>query len=420
MNNAKMKANMVMDGLKSKPVLIRSLMWFGMIGLCTALMMGALAQNSSIGLLWFLIAVGSYLGLVVRAYIKDLKDEVRTKFEAATAAEEAAMRKEQEEQKRRADAQSAEVAQIRAALTPDIRACMADTQYSGWFWANRSTTERLYLQDDNRKVEARICLTTDMRVLCLDVQDGPDTVRLENKPYLLMKQAERAETSIPVDQFLDNALPGTTWTWGSVAELTIWVTSQKFGTSPCKAQLHPNKMGGYSSMRVTLPDGTVKQVNRRGGKSTTSPAAKTVAVSPLQTEKPTRLSPPAGASRLDLGTTVLVSEQPEPAAQAPDTSHSVEVPKATLLQPTDEPELTKEQIQQSVEQIRRALSDEYADRAEAAAAEGRNSFVASWPEGVQTQIEAEYLVQAFIDSKVYCQGTVNAQQQTVELFFQQA
>lgn len=419
MKNAQMKASMVMDGLKGKPVLVRSLMWFGMIGLCTALMLGAVTRNSAIGLLWFLIAVGSYVALVVRSYLKDLKDEVRAKFEAAAAAEEAAERKEQEEQKRKADAQSAEAAQIRTALTPDIRSCLADTQYSGWFWANRSTTERLYLQDGNCKVEARICLTTDMRVLCLEVQDGPDTVRLENKPYLLMKQAERAETSIPVDQFLDNALPGAIWTWGSVAELTIWVTSQKFGTTPCKAQLHPNKMGGYSSMRVTLPDGTVKQVNRRGGKPTMSPTAKS-APSPLQAEKPMRLPPPAGANRRDLGTTVLVGEKAELIAQKPDTAPNAAAPEGTLLRPTDEPDLSVEQIQQSVEQIRRALSDEYAERAEAAAAEGRNSFVANWPEGVQTKIEAEYLVKAFIDSKVYCKGAVDAKQQTVELFFEQA
>lgn len=413
------KASLIMSSLKSEPGLVRSLTWFGTIGVFTALMLSALAQNNGVGMVWLLVAATTFGFLVVRTNLKDLANEVRAKF----AAEEANMRKEQETQKQKAAQQSAETAQYRIALTPDIRACLADTQYSGWFWANQSTLERLYLNDGSRKVMATICLTSDMRVIALEVKDSEtdQVTRLENKPYLLMKRAERAEANLPVDQFLDNALPGATWTWGDVEAMAIWVTAERFGPNPCKAQLHLNRNKVISSMKVTLPDGTVKQVNRRGGKPVVTASQPQETAKPA--EKPKRLPSPTGANRSGLGTTILVRTESEPEqkpAEAPAASAAETTEHGTLLDPTDEPDLSVEQIQQSVEQIRRALSDEYAERAEAAASGGQNSFTAEWPEGIQTQIEAEYLVQAFIDSKVYCKGTVDAKQQTLQLFFQQA
>lgn len=319
---------------------------------------------------------------------------------------------------------STETLAIRAQRIDDIRCCMSDSEF-GWDWADVSTVTRLYLfrlEDRYTVFPATVYVDGNNRVSHIDASVEGTVMRFCNTPYMETLKQQAKLLDAPILTFME-AIPDAVWYWDSYPD-TIIVTSKKRGFKNCPAKLKRAADGSITSMLVTLHDGRTKRVMKKkvqskteskGNEAKTNPNAGTN--SAPEKRKPTPID---GAERIgdDLSTTIVMAP---PAAEEDsvqvDISPEAEFEGLTLLKPTDDPPIDDAIAKRNAEQIAQDMSGYIAEIAMAAEAEGENNIVIAWPEGIQTQREAEFLADYYVHQSCYCKALVSAENQTLTLYF---
>lgn len=315
---------------------------------------------------------------------------------------------------------------LRAQRVDDIRCCLADSEFC-WDWADVSTISRLYLfryDDRYTAFPATISVDDNNRVSHIDADVEGVAKRFCNAPYLeTIKQAAKLYDA-PILAFMET-IPDAVWYWDTYPD-AIYVSSKAKAFKNCPAKLKWAADGSISSMLVTLPDGKKKRVMKskrqtKSGASGNAARAGAAAQAHSETSSHNRKPTPIeGAERIgaDLSTTIVMSptRSEEDAAQI-DLSADAEFEGLSLLKTTEDPPIDDAIAKRNAEQIALDMSDYIADIAMTAESNGEDSIVIAWPEGIQTQREAEFLADYFVHQSCYCKAEVNAEACTLTLFF---
>ena len=315
---------------------------------------------------------------------------------------------------------------LRAQRIDDIRCCMTDNDF-GWDWADVSTISRLYLfRAENRCIvfPATIVVDDNNRVSHIDATVDGVNIRLCNHPYLETLKQQAKLYDAPILAFME-AIPDAVWYWDSYPS-SIIVSSKTKGFRNCPAKLKRAADGSISSMLVTLPDGKEKRVmkSKRQPNSSTGKTPKGASRLPVkdgdtpdsEKRKPT---PIEGAERIgdDLSTTIVMAPPMADDNEQVDISPEAEFEGLSLLKPMQDPPIDDAIAKRNAEQIAQDMSGTIAEIAMAAEAQGENSIVIAWPEGIQTQREAEFLADYYVHQGCYYKAEVNANNSTLTLYF---
>lgn len=404
---------------------LKTFVVFGLIIGLADILIGELVCRSFLGsllwpiaclsVLWF-TSVGPFVDAIRRAQPKN--DPLVKALVSAKAEQE---RRQYAEATR--PVVSKETMALRAQRVADIRACLTDSGYT-WDWADTSTVNRIYLYKSVEKAyHATLSLDDNDRIPHIVVEIEGHSVEFLNEPYLNAMKEKAELLNAPVMEFFA-AIPDGVWSWSKYPN-DLTVSSKARGFKNCHAVLKRAADGSITSMLVDLPNGEKKRVMKAKGAKTDAGAAKTTAgakkasaTGSKPAAKGTRREPGVeGAERVgnDLSKTIILPTSKPEAAPA-DISPDDEFEGLTLLSPMEDPPIDDGIARRNAEQIAGDINTMLADLAMSAEAEGEDSIVVEWPEGIQTQREAEFLGASLTSHNTYSKCEVNAEKKTLTLF----
>lgn len=325
---------------------------------------------------------------------------------------------------------NAAVADIRAIRTPDIEACLADSGCV-WYWANTSTIDRIYVHpaDDVSKATEATLVLQGNRIPYIDLSASVDGMpsRFTNKVFVESVRAARAEKDAPISDFLATCVPDAEWTWKDVENGLICISSKAAGLKTVTGKLLAAKGDGHF-YAVELFNHTRKRLVPKKSHAASVPAREkkaapaSVAVSAADVAEsasshvataPAEPTEPAPIAKVDIpGTAVTANEGGHSACvsrgadykETPietNISPEEEIGDEGLLRPTEDPGLTPEQLTNHARLTWADNADTYTEYAMSAIENGEMSFVAKWPEGIQTLSEATALAQYIVKDGAY-------------------
>lgn len=309
----------------------------------------------------------------------------------------------------------------RMCLIPDIDNVFFDSGYT-WCWPDaQSITDLVVTDPDGKRWHGSIQMDSSNRVYAVSCLIEGKTVRFVNKPYLYPKKERLNEDNKPINSFFKDVLPDATWSWAG--EDILSVTSAEKNWDAVLVKVHYRKDGHTVSSMI----GTEEKVRlvRSAKKATKKHDEKEAQEEPSATERnsapstaqasnkpaePAIAPAPIEGVERDGNKSVLTAPEREPAVAETEPLES------NLLQVDEVPPLSTETVKMSAENMAMFISAELEELANAALDEGDDSFLYKWPEGIQTQIEAEYLAKELLSRcDIYKDITVDGDNRTLKI-----
>lgn len=399
--------------------------WGICVALADAIVGWFFERTFAFKVIWFAIAVITFVKLVVTPTRNDYKELSGDTDTLAPAEED----HEMEELPAPDTKISQETFDLRAERSADISSCFSNSSYR-WNWANRQTVDRIYIYplEQCATLIGNLVFNKQGRIEAVEFNHGEKAIRLENKPLLFLAQKEQLQQDAPIAQFLRANLPDAQWQ--RIGEDEVLLSSVSKGVENAKGIIHyDDNSTRITFITLTTEDGRKKFIrpkNANKGKTRSmTGSGKTTGKGDTSTVKTNDKTGIVTEEHEDFKkvnysettSSIIATAEPTPPV---DVQLSAEEIRANLLRPTDTPPIPDDDLRRAANLQADYDSLTLSELAMSAEAAGESSFIIKWPEGLQTKKETEFYAEALVTRAGFRRVDILAETMTMRVHLELA
>lgn len=292
---------------------------------------------------------------------------------------------------------SPEVLKRREVLSADIRACLASTEWI-WYWPEGDSLSRIYVFKTAQSKDVfpvNVYPDPHGRITRVEFDTPLGKQCFVNAAYMESLRDSMVAHDRPVSDFVKKLDPEAVWVWDEL-DKTIRLTSSLREVRNTVCRVTRSREDGITVTRLSYQkDGKehtlrLRKANKDNSNSSNVNKAKVVS--------------PAAST-----TSVFINDEKEVAADPGNITEE-------LLDPLDTPPISEDVAKTNASNIASDMAAELGEAAYNAELNGEPLVTFSWPEGIQTKYEAEFLVMELVKRGGYARGMVNAEDCTITLY----